>query len=460
MTKYLNRSLGQETSIYVHRLEKCYRNYGSSIERLHEIFWKNKRTDLDVTWALRPLSLKVRKGETIGIIGKNGSGKSTLLKMICGVLKPSGGSVQIEGRLGALLELGSGFNPEFTGLENIYLNGSILGLSQQKIKQKLESILSFADIGKFIESPLRTYSSGMALRLAFAVQACIDPDILVIDEALAVGDEAFQKKCFNRLRELKEKGTSILFVTHSCPSIIQHCDRALLLDQGYARWLGRPDVTTTLYQRLHMSHEKNWNSDLIQYGLKLTRSRQQEQRLQPDATSKNETSHGFMDPSLESESKQIYPNQGIRIENITILNQNGQAINTLTVNTPFSLVFDYYSEQPFKDLQMMCHIANPNGARITGQAFPSLQGLWAATKEGESFSIRFHFHGGLLPGLYFIGGGVVSPRVSTFLHRVIDFKALRILDRQNGQSFGLCDLSAARAEFIASENPDQGPSSL
>lgn len=459
MEKSGNRSLPEELSIHVHRLEKRYQAYGAPIDRLLQIFWKDHKKDQDEIWALRPLSLKVRKGETIGIIGENGSGKSTLLKMICGVLKPSGGSIQVAGRLGALLELGSGFNPEFTGLENIYLNGSILGLSQQEIKQKLDAILNFADIGKFVERPLRTYSSGMALRLAFAVQACIDPDVLVIDEALAVGDETFQKKCFNRLNELKEQGTSILFVTHSCPSIIQHCDRALLLDRGFARWLGRPDVTTTLYQRLNRSHEKSWDRALIQYGQKLTRSRHQEQLIQPHLTRKQEV-HDFMDPSLEPESTQIYPNQGIRIENIKILNQNDQAINTLTVNTPFSLIFDYYSERALMDLQMMCHIANANGAKITGQVFPSLQGQWAATKEGENFSIRFRFHGGLLPGLYFIGGGIVSQHSSTFLHRVIDFKALRIQERQDGQSFGLCDLSAAPAEFLAAEPAEQKFSSL
>ncbi|MEB3295917.1 MAG: ABC transporter ATP-binding protein [Cyanobacteriota bacterium] len=459
MKKVDNRILPEGLSIHVHRLEKRYQLYGAPIERLLQIFWEDRRKDHNEIWALRPLSLKVRKGETIGIIGENGSGKSTLLKMICGVLKPSGGSVQVEGRLGALLELGSGFNPEFTGLENIYLNGSILGLSQHQITQKLETILRFADIGKFVERPLRTYSSGMALRLAFAVQACVDPDVLVIDEALAVGDELFQKKCFNRLNELKEQGTSILFVTHSCPSIVEHCDRALLLERGFARWLGRPDVTTTLYQRLNSSHEKSWDAALIQYGQTLTRSRQQEQPIQPHSTRREEVDD-FMDPSVQPESTLIYPNKGIRIENITILNQKDQAINTLTANTPFSLVFDYYSERALTDLQMACHIANVSGARITGQIFPSRQGHWAATKAGENFSIRFRFHGGLLPGLYFIGGGIRSQSSSTFLHRVIDFKALRIQERQDERSFGLCDLSAAPAEFLPAEPSGKETSSL
>jgi lipopolysaccharide transport system ATP-binding protein len=446
-------------AIQVQRLEKRYRLYGSPTDRLIESIWKDEKRKHTEIWALKPLSLQVQKGETVGIIGRNGSGKSTLLQLICGTLQPSGGSVFVRGRIGALLELGSGFNPEFSGLENIFLNGSILGLSQQEIKQKLETILQFADIGDFVERPVRTYSSGMAVRLAFAVQACIDPDVLVIDEALAVGDETFQKKCFNRLEELKEQGTAILFVTHSCPSIVQHCDRALLLDQGQARWLGRPDVTTTLYQRLANSREKKWSPALVEFGQKLTRSRQVSGQPQQQGMA-DENSHvtemtvlaaaanqAYLDPHLIPETTQYYADRGIRIEDITVLGPDEQPVNTLPVHTPFSLVFNYFSEQALRDLRFACHIANPSGARISGQAFPSIHGHLEATREGQSFSVRFHFLGGLLPGLYFIGGGITSRHETTFLHRVIDLKALRILETPERQGFGLCDLSAAPAQL-------------
>ena len=186
----------------------------------------------------------------MGVVGRNGSGKSTLLQLLCGTLTPTSGTVAIEGRVAALLELGSGFNPEFTGLENIYLNAALLGLSRDETDANLDAILAFADIGDFVHQPVKTYSSGMALRLAFAVQANIQPDVLVVDEALAVGDEFFQRKCFKHLEKLKENGTSILLVTHNCGQILQHCDQAMLLHKGQLEFLGRPKSITTIYQRL------------------------------------------------------------------------------------------------------------------------------------------------------------------------------------------------------------------
>ena len=447
-------------AIRVHRLEKRYRLYGSPTDRLLESLWRNRPQRHAEIHALKPLSFVVRKGETVGIVGRNGSGKSTLLQLICGTLQPTSGSVSVNGRIGALLELGSGFNPDFTGLENIYLNGSILGLGQQEISKKLDAIVRFADIGDFVERPVRTYSSGMAIRLAFAVQACIDPDILVIDEALAVGDETFQKKCFNRLGELKEQGTSILFVTHSCPSIVQHCDRALLLDQGRARWLGRPDVTTTLYQRLNNSREKTWTPALIRLGQKLTRARRQDlpfndsialaKRSSADTSGPAPTQAiaAYLDPGLKPETTQSYPDRGIRIEDITILGPNDTPVNTLPLDTPFSLIFQYFSEQDLEDLRFACHIANPSGARICGQAYPSIHGHHPATQASQSFSIRFNFQGGLLPGLYFIGGGITSRHETTFLHRVIDLKALRIMESHDRQSFGLCNMRTEQAMLI------------
>jgi lipopolysaccharide transport system ATP-binding protein len=444
----------KNTVIHAHRLEKRYRLYATPADRLIASIGPGQRQPPEEVVALRPLSFQIHKGETVGIVGRNGSGKSTLLQLICGTLQPSGGSVDVRGRIGALLELGSGFNPEFTGIENIFLNGAILGLSQQEINQRLEAILSFADIGNFVERPVRTYSSGMALRLAFAVQACIDPEILVIDEALAVGDETFQKKCFNRLSELKEKGTSILFVTHSCPSIVQHCDRALLLDRGSARWFGSPEVTTTLYQRLTSSREKSWSPAHIELGLKLTQARRKEARSAGSSQSTavrsenhaepaaSEPQQPFLDLQLKPETTQHYPDRGVRIETIRILGPDGEAANTLPLHTPFSLEFNYFSEQAFEHIRFACHIANAQGMRVAGQVFPSIHSYLPAIEAEQSFSIAFRFLGGLQPGLYFVGGGVRLRNEETFLHRVIDLKALRILESSLRHSFGVCDLSA------------------
>jgi lipopolysaccharide transport system ATP-binding protein len=177
-------------------------------------------------WALDNISFNVKRGETVGILGSNGSGKSTLLQIICGTLSPTSGTVQTHGRIAALLELGSGFNPDFTGKENVYLNAAVLGLTQEEINKRYDDIVNFAEIGDFINQPVKTYSSGMTVRLAFAVQSQIEPDILIVDEALSVGDAKFQAKCFDRLRQLKENGTSILLVTHSSEQIVSHCTAA------------------------------------------------------------------------------------------------------------------------------------------------------------------------------------------------------------------------------------------
>lgn len=206
--------------------------------------------------AVANVTFDVKRGETVGIIGKNGSGKSTLLQMICGTLTPSSGTIETSGRIAALLELGSGFNPEFSGRENVYMNASLLGLERKEINAKFDDIVAFADIGDFINEPVKTYSSGMVVRLAFAVQSQVDPDILIVDEALAVGDAKFQLKCFDRLTKLKHQGTSILLVTHSGEQIVTHCDKAILLNNGEIVEQGTPKNVNNRYLDLLFGKEK------------------------------------------------------------------------------------------------------------------------------------------------------------------------------------------------------------
>ncbi|HCM7862253.1 ABC transporter ATP-binding protein [Klebsiella aerogenes] len=242
-------------AISIQDIKKCFYVYNNPHDRLkqfvfpklNQVFGREPNKYYKEFWALNGISFEVNKGETVGLIGKNGSGKSTLLQIICGTLTPTSGSIETRGRIAALLELGSGFNPEFTGLENIYLNAAILGLSKEETERKLDAIAAFADIGDFIRQPVKTYSSGMVVRLAFAVQAQVDPDILIVDEALAVGDAKFQAKCFDRLRQLKDNGTSILLVTHSGEQIVTHCDRAVLLSSGQKLYQGAPKVAVNKY---------------------------------------------------------------------------------------------------------------------------------------------------------------------------------------------------------------------
>lgn len=199
-------------------------------------------------WALHNVSFQVKKGETLGIVGRNGSGKSTLLQLICNTLNPTSGTVSVKGRISALLELGSGFNPEYTGRENVFMNGQILGLSQKDIENRYDAIVEFADIGDFIDQPVKTYSSGMVVRLAFSVAVHVEPEILVVDEALAVGDMPFQIKCFAHLRKLRERGTSILFVTHDLSTVRSFCDQAMYLDRGKCLAIGPANDVCRQYE--------------------------------------------------------------------------------------------------------------------------------------------------------------------------------------------------------------------
>ncbi len=234
---------------------KVYQIYDRPQDRLKQALYRGRRQFYRQFWALRHVSFEVQRGETLGIVGRNGAGKSTLLQIICGTLTPSEGRVQVRGRVAALLELGSGFNSEFTGRENVYMNGAILGLSRREIDARFDRIAGFADIGQFLDQPVKTYSSGMVVRLAFAVQVQVEPDVLIVDEALAVGDLLFQKRCFQRLRELREQGCTILFVSHDLESVRSLTDRAVFLRDGHADALGPPGEVIRSYRRFLLEEE-------------------------------------------------------------------------------------------------------------------------------------------------------------------------------------------------------------
>ena len=227
-----------------------YKLYDNPMDRLKESLGLSRKKKYKEHFALNHVSFQVHIGETVGIIGTNGSGKSTILKIITGVLSPTGGEVSVNGRISALLELGAGFNGEYSGLENVYLNGSMIGFSREEIDAKLQSILDFADIGEFIHQPVKTYSSGMFVRLAFAVAINIDPEILIVDEALSVGDVFFQAKCYRKFEEFKEMGKTILFVSHDLSSIGKYCDRVVLLNKGEKLAEGGAKEMVNLYRRV------------------------------------------------------------------------------------------------------------------------------------------------------------------------------------------------------------------
>jgi lipopolysaccharide transport system ATP-binding protein len=245
----------EHVAIRVKGVSKCYQLYDKPQDRLRQsiyprlqrILGREPKAYAREFWALKDISFEVRKGETVGVIGRNGSGKSTLLQLICGTLAPTNGTVDTDGRLAALLELGAGFNPDFTGRENVYMNGALLGLSKQEIDDRFDDITVFADIGEFINQPVKTYSSGMYVRLAFAIAINVEPQILVVDEALAVGDARFQAKCMKRIKLIQDKGASILFVSHDVGAVRTLCGRAIWLEGGHVRMAGEVFPVTGHY---------------------------------------------------------------------------------------------------------------------------------------------------------------------------------------------------------------------
>ena len=444
--------MSSEISIKVENLSKCYQIYEHPRDRLKQFVLPHVRgaVGLDAGsyyrefWALRDVSFNVKRGETVGIVGRNGSGKSTLLQMICGTLNPSAGTVRTTGRIAALLELGSGFNPEFSGRENVYMNASVLGLERKEIDERFGEIAAFADIGVFIEQPVKTYSSGMIVRLAFAVQAMIDPDIFVVDEALAVGDEKFQRKCFARLEELKSKGTSILFVSHSAASIIEFCDRTLLLDQGSRLMFGAAPQAVRAYQKLIYATESEY-ADLV------------EKYRQADATGESLNAESIkkvtaepavssvdaFDPGLIPETTAVYNKQGAEIESVAIRDASGQIVNVLQAGGTYSFEVSGHFDDAFPGIYWGLHIRNVSGAIVTGQRYPEDGKYVENVPAGRTFNVKFSFRASLLPGVYFVGAGVWSSGEPNCAHRILDALMFRIAPVEKLKSFGYVDCAAA-----------------
>ncbi len=432
-------------TIQANNLSKCYRIYDHPRDRLIQAVWGRDRLGRPKQryrefWALDDVSFELERGKTLGVVGRNGSGKSTLLQLLCGTLQATTGMVKARGRIGALLELGSGFNPEFSGLDNVFLNASLLGLSQAETEQQLEAILSFADIGDFIHQPVKTYSSGMAVRLAFAVQAHTNPDILIVDEALGVGDEYFQKRCYSRINELKSNGTSIILVTHSCPQIVSHCDEALLLHQGKILLEGDPRKVTSTYQRLCQEPNSNWKLAIKGLESNTSNNQNNEQALKP--------SQSMQVSSSTPLSRVIYPCKGVEIVSIAVADDTSQATSeTISFNKDFSILIRIRVDEPLDNVELNCNITTIDGQCISGQT--RLISLRPRPRPRPIFiECRLFFRAGLMPGLYFIGAGIhPKDQKQHFLHRVVDSCALRVEESPSNPSFGLCHLSGSSPEI-------------
>jgi lipopolysaccharide transport system ATP-binding protein len=251
--------MSDDIAVSVHNVSKRYLLYDRPQDRLKQsLFWRFGKSYGHEFWALRDVSFEVKRGETLGIIGKNGSGKSTLLQMIAGTLQPTEGAIDVQGHVAALLELGAGFNPEFTGRENVFMNGAILGISREEMEERFDNIAAFADIGEFIDQPVKIYSSGMYVRLAFAVAVCVDPDVLIVDEALSVGDTVYQSRSYRRMEEMRDVGKTIILVSHDFYMVQSYCKRALLLDAGQILKIGAAKPVVNKYVQLIATREREY----------------------------------------------------------------------------------------------------------------------------------------------------------------------------------------------------------
>ncbi len=341
--------MSSDIAIKVEGLSKCYQIYDRPQDRLKQMLMRGRKQYYREFWALKDLSFEIKKGETVGIIGRNGSGKSTLLQMICGTLNPSSGSIQTNGRIAALLELGSGFNPEFTGFENIYLNAKVLGLTDAETDSKLNSIIEFADIGDFINQPVKTYSSGMMVRLAFSVAIHVEPDILVVDEALSVGDAYFQAKCANKIKSIISGGATVLFVSHDTSSVKSLCNKALLLNSGRTQYYG--DVNTAV---------EKYYSALVA-----------DQSTKSEATSLMHRSFDVLHPSASNNSNflsianfQRIQNGAAEFINVLMLDDQGLPTEAVTFGQKVTLRQIIQINSSISRLGFAYHIRDKNGQDI------------------------------------------------------------------------------------------------
>jgi lipopolysaccharide transport system ATP-binding protein len=427
----------------------------SILPRLQRIVGRTPRNYYKDFAALKNVSFEVCRGETVGIVGRNGAGKSTLLQIVCGILRPTQGTVEVRGRIAALLELGAGFNPEFTGRENVYLNGAILGLSRREIDGRFDAIARFADIGEFIEQPVKTYSSGMYVRLAFATAINVDPDILVVDEALAVGDEAFRRKCFARIEEIQQRGATILFVSHSAQTIVQLCNRAMLIDAGEMLLDADPKTVVSQYQRLvNLSGAEGRAVREEIRSIAAGGSGPAPARLPVGAAApaaarealaraKSASLEGF-DPKLVPQSCVEYEQHGAAIRDLRLLDMRGERLNILEMGRRYTYEYfvDFSAEATEVGFGML--VNTTSGLGIGGATTAYKRALRTPrVGAGASVRVRFEFDCLLLPGTYFLNAGVLGTAdgQQRYLHRVLDGLAFRVLTSDELVATMLVDLN-------------------
>jgi len=437
----------EQLAIEARGLGKVYELYDRPQDRLKQLLWPGRRRRFAREFvALRDLDLAVGRGECVGVVGRNGSGKSTLLNMICGTLQPTTGELLVEGRVAPMLALGAGFSPEFTGRENVILNATVLGMSERDLEARIPSIREFADIGEFFDQPVKRYSSGMYSRLAFAAAIAAEADILIMDEVLAVGDEAFTRKCFARIEAIKDEGATILFASHSPNLILELCDRAILIDQGECLLEADPKTVVGQHQRLLYAPRET--AEGVREAIREVGQLPRDQRAKAAATTLGvqievPADTGRFDSSLQPESTQEYGSGGARIEKVRIVDPLGRPVNLLRMGQPYRYAYEVVFEESAERVRFGMMIRLPTGFELAGQASAPRGRAIERVESGVRIAVEFPFVAHVVPGTYFVNAGVLAQREDeeVFLHRILDALMFKILPEEANRVTGIADLS-------------------
>ncbi len=413
----------RQIAIEVKNVNKVYKLYDRLRDRMKEAFGIGKKV-YKLHYALNDVSLNIYRGETVGIIGTNGSGKSTILKIITGVLNPTSGEVHVNGRISALLELGAGFNQEYNGIENIYLNGTMMGFSEKEIDAKLPSILEFADIGDYVYQPVKTYSSGMFVRLAFAVAINIEPEILIVDEALSVGDVFFQAKCYHKFEEFKEMGKTIVFVSHDLNSISKYCDRVFLLNQGNLLGEGSPKEMIDAYKRVLVGQY-----ELPSDGVHSEFSESGEQQGAADGKGRHEPGYN---PDVQE-----YGNMQAQIIEYRLTDDRNLPTMAVLKGSEFTMHMRVKFTEHVPEPIFAFSIKNVQGTEITGTNSMIERSFLDSGEPGQVKDITFRQRMTLQGGEYLISLGVTGYRGDTFevYHRLYDVINITVVSDKNTVGF-------------------------
>lgn len=413
-------------AIKVNDVSKMYKLYNNPMDRLKESLGLSRKQAYREHYALHHVDIEIKKGETVGIIGTNGSGKSTMLKIITGVLSPTEGNIEVKGRISALLELGAGFNPEYTGVENVYLNGTMMGFTKEEIDERLDNILKFADIGDFVYQPVKSYSSGMFVRLAFAVAINIDPEILIVDEALSVGDVFFQNKCYRKFEEFKQQGKTILFVSHDLGSISRYCDRAILLNKGVKVAEGLPGAVIDKYKKAMVNQLDN-NATGVD-----TQSVQQEGGTPAGAQPEIWRSNYVINPD-----SQEYGDKGVTFEDFAIMDKNGTYSSNLIKGEPFTVKMKIKANEDVEDPIVAFTIRDLRGTEITGTNTMYEKATIGPLRAGEERIITFTQNLDIQGGEYLLSLGCTRYEKEAFqvYHRLYDICGITIISDKNTVGF-------------------------